>query len=231
MARPGRRSAVEQVAARARHLSGDLLALEQECFSEIEMALATGAATAESTIRKRARALGGDIAKVSYDRQLATGLSLLMQQSLEAARASVAGMASLGIDLSLESMLDELGFLEDALAARYRGVAVEGVESSRHVAVDLVTEAMRLHVENERLGVAAFDSAYPMQARSAVSVDDLVQRVCMATPMSRPNLHGRGIWWRVLPGVNASARAVSIGLTNAVREAAMHGMNVAGAAR
>ena len=227
--RLGRGTAGARVAARVTAMSDALLAAEETCFREIEYAFAVGHAIADPLLQKALKRSQGKIGPLLTDMKFQAGLTQAMTETIDATNADVAALTAQSVALSLESIEDELGWCEETLPARYKGTAVEGVTAVRDVSDDLVTEAMEQYRQATLLGVATFVRDATLQTRLALQRQEtpeiLVRRLFDASPAGLIGCSGRGVWWRPMSGLQAAARGVAIGLSNAVREGAMIGMN------
>lgn len=216
-------------------MSDALLAEEERCFREIEFCFAEGLAQAEQALTKGLRRAQGKSAILANDTTFGYAMATAMRQVLTATYADVVALTAKAVSLGLESIEDELGWCEETVGAKYRGTAVEGVTAARVVSEGLVTEAMSQYGQAATLGLQAFQKDLQQQARLAAQrsepVEVLQRRLFDSQPARLIGCSGRGVWWRPMSGLQAAARGVAIGLNNAVREAAMQGMNDAASLR
>ena len=231
MQRLGRRSAGRQVAARSARLSSDLLALEDACFDQIDIAFAVLVSEA-GTAYGRAWGRASEVSPPRLaDARLPAALISLQAAALEKTRAPVAALAGQVRDSALESIEDELVVCENTLSARYAGTAVQAARKARDRSEVLVTERlMDYEFALARGGQAFAQQLAEQMGLSAMYGEDQTRgalRLFNVEPNRLPGNGGRGVWWRASSGLQAAARDVSIRLAGTVRLAAMEEFNAA----
>lgn len=225
----GRRSAGNLVHQRVLAFSAALLEAETACFAAVDRRFGDYTGNAEVEVRVSWRRTGG---RPASSAQLRDELAALATAALEACRPAVTRLLRIGTDLALEAIADELGYCEAALPARYAGSAAVGVEAAEQQTAALTDAAAAGCRAGEPAALLALDAGVRQQltlsAGHAEPLQVLLARVIRPQPgPGTPGLTGRGVWWRPAGEAKAAARAAVIGLTNAVREAAMAGMNTA----
>lgn len=218
------RSAGEQVAARARRLSSDLLVEETRCFREIERLFGMAVPVLSGwVVRTPALAMTG--------RELQARVQGLLAGCIEGSIGPVEVLLQRSGELAVESVLDELRLIEEAWPARYRG--------SADAALPLVTARMprfvSAGVEQYRgdlpevlsFGVQDVTQQALLWSQTQETKDLLVQRIVSLEPNRLPGCSGKGVWWRSASWLELMARSVSIEVTNSLRSLAMGQMNEA----
>lgn len=216
-------------------MSNDLLRHEERCFRQVEHALTAGAASAETLLKSRWKRNGKTAAGLQGDHDFATTLLTLHSQVLVECAEHVRVLTDTAVTLAVRSMDAELRLCERTLGTRYKGVAQAGVERGTVMAPGLVTTALRDYEQIAGASLTAFQAMTRQQIAFSVQrlegLDELGRRLLSAKSVRLQGNGGRGAWWRTMSEVNRGARAVSIGVSNGVREACMVGMNEAGRGR
>ena len=233
--RLGRRSAGEQVVARAGRLSDDLLTLEENCFAAIDLLFEESVDHAADVFVRAWRRAKEDPKALTLDRTWQAAVGEIHAGVLAASRPPVAGLAAEVRHLSLESIGEEQTRCEETLAKRYVGIAVEAVK----VATDRSDEVVSSRLEQYERALEAGQEAFQRQVNqqvllSAQKAEDqtrVAKRLFNPEPNTLVGNGGRGVWWRASSGLKAAARDVSIRLSSEVRLAAMEEFNAAGDAR
>ena len=220
-----RRLAGDLVAARLTRFSTDLLTQEVACFTAVEAAFQAAAGDVERVLG-RAGAGRHPPPAVAW-----RGLEPVLLATQLAVRKPVARLARVGAELALESMADELGICERTLPARFAGVASAGVTAAEGRTPALTKDVLAGYSSTEPAVAAQFKAEAMRQLALSKDAGEpvvtLLDRFTRQTGPALPGLPSRGVWWRPPTTVKAAARHAVIGLTNAVREAAMAGMNEA----
>lgn len=133
--------------------------------------------------------------------------------------------------LAVESIRTELGQCESALAARYRGIAVEAAGLALSAAEDVAAYRLDQYETAVSSATADFEDMLVQQIGQAANRAELVKRLFSPTPAGIRGFGGRGVWWRGASTVRERARTLSIATANTVREQAMREFNVLGSDR
>lgn len=233
--RLARRSAGEQVVARAQRLSDDLLTLEEAAFAAIDTAFVVGGTAAVALLDAAWAKAKQDTAALANDARFRDDLAVLHGQVLDATRATVAGLAGQVTSLSIDSIGDELALCEQTLGKKYGGLSAEAVVRMEQRTDGLTTLRLEAYEAALPRGQQAFLSGLLEQVqiarREGDGVDRIWKRLFNEKPNSLPGNGGRGIWWRASSGLHGAAQEVSIRLASTVRLAAMEEFNAAGATR
>lgn len=229
MPRLAARSAGNLVQQRAAEFSAALLEAEQACLDAIDRRFTSAAPLARTATRAAWRRAGG---QPGLDQRLRTDLAALAADALVSCRPDVTRLLRVGTDLALESISDELGYCEATLPDRHAGTAQAGVAAAEEHTTALTDTAAAGYTSAEPGMLAGLDAALIQQLTLSARWDEasstLLARLTRPEPgAGTPGLTGRGIWYRPATAAQAQARASVIGLVNAVREAAMAGMNAA----
>jgi hypothetical protein len=214
--------------------SADLLGFEEQCFAEIVGLFEQGVGDAQSALDASLRRVR-DVGLVPADRTFIVRMMSLHVHVLDATQPYVVALAAKSVELALESIADELEHCEATQSQRLSGIAVEGVDFARRESSGLTTDAMMRFSVAIEAGQNAFTSELMRQTRLAASRGEdqtvLARRLLSPVPANLVGCGGRGVWWRASSGLQAAAREMAIGLSNAVRGAAMRGFNDAAAIR
>lgn len=235
MPRLARRSAGNQTGALAERLSDDLLAYEEASFEAMRDALADGLGRGEKAWRGAVRRSKGDVPAIASDAAFSLALTAAHREAVRSTADTVASLASISVSLSLESIEKELLLCERTLAGKYKGTTALAVAEVRPVASQISGQVGGLFGQAVDAAVLSFTGEVRRQCHFAVNAgdtaDQLEARLFSESPVRRPGIGGRGLWWRSGTILNAAARAVSISAMNGARVAAMQAFNREGASR
>lgn len=236
MPRLARRSAGKQVAARAHRLADDLLTVEEQTFRLVGTAFERAVPAAESHLNAGLRAAKQDMVALRGQAAMIGRITDRHRAAADGCRWAVEDLAEQAVQMSLDAILDELVLCERTLnPKRYAGLAVAAVSAVRDGTDVVVKEMLDRYDAQVDTAVFTFTVGIRQQVQFAGQYGDtpeqVAKRLFSPDPVNRLGCSGRGMWWRTPSSLNRDARAVSIGLMNATRTAAMKAFNEIGASR
>lgn len=230
-----RRSAGEQVIARAHRLSDDLLTLENQTFAAISAEFARTSGEAVEAFGAGWRRTKTAPTGVAGDARM---LARMAEENRRAGRKTLDTLAALAgqvVDLSLEAIAEELGWCEQTMTKKYAGVRDEAMARAREGADAVAEPRLAAYAATITMVTTAWSADAKKQLLLAAQYEndkaETTKRLFSPTPNGMQGNRGVGVWWRGPQTLNAEARDLSIRLSSQIRLATMVAFNEAGASR
>ena len=179
---------------------------------------------------KRAKA---DPKALPKDARMMSRISEAHGRALAQSKPLVDTLLTTVLEMTIESISDELAWCEKTLAEKYAGLTEEAMLRVRSAGPEvwLTPRSTAYAVTADAAGTTFTAKAKQQVQYTAQYADDQAragQRLFATTPIHVKGNGGRGIWWRTPSDLNAAIVEASITLQSQVRNAAMQAFNEAG---